>query len=144
MPILKRALAARNTPEALYRDLASRLRDATLPTTPGWYGGDERALTPTERLVGAAKALGLRTEPFGEFARVYSERLYSTRSGTEIVRPYEDALREFRRLPRWRRFLGAINPTSVLLPLKRKLARRASRAHPTTPPEVARRRRSGR
>ncbi|QIN81035.1 hypothetical protein GBA65_21560 (plasmid) [Rubrobacter marinus] len=124
-PLLKRALAARTTPEALYRDLTGRLEDVSWPLASNGYGADDRTLTPTERLVGAAKDRGLEVEPFGVFARIYSEHLYSAAPETKIVEPYEDALREFRKVPRWRRFLGAINPTSVAVSLKRRLAKRA-------------------
>ncbi len=104
------------------------------PITLVGRGVHGRALTPTERLVEAAQSRGLETEPFRELARAYSEHLYSAAPEAEVVQPYRDALLEFRKVPRWRRLLGAINPASLLILNKEGLARRARRARSAKAP----------
>ncbi|MCA1730999.1 MAG: DUF3488 and transglutaminase-like domain-containing protein [Actinobacteria bacterium] len=131
VPLTKKVLAARGRPEDLYRDLTGRLRDI-LPLAGGAgvrAGGaiaGSPALTPTERLLLLAGAVGIEDAPFREFARVYSESLYAayTRSGSrrEAARVYRRALQEFAELPWWKRVLAAVNPASLLLRAWRRLA----------------------
>ena len=131
VPLTKKVLAARGRPEDLYRDLTGRLRDI-LPLAGGAgvrAGGaiaGSPALTPTERLLLLAGAVGIEDAPFREFARVYSESLYAadTRSGSrrEAARVYRRALQEFAELPWWKRVLAAVNPASLLLRARRRLA----------------------
>lgn len=120
VPLVKRALASRGRPEDLYRDLSGRLRDI-LPSGGGALA-DSPALTPTERILLLAGAVGVDEEPFGDFARAYSEHLYSadaprrTRSGSNrrVSASYRRAMRSYEVLPLWRRALGAVNPASLL------------------------------
>ncbi|CAN5784661.1 hypothetical protein BH23ACT11_BH23ACT11_13620 [soil metagenome] len=109
--VAKRALLSRGRPEDLYRDLTGRLRDVLAPG----HGSiaDSSALTPTERVLLLAGAVGLDETPFKKFARAYSDHLYSPDPSQDISRAYRDAMRELRGLPWWRRFLGAINPASL-------------------------------
>ena len=118
VPVTKKALLARERPEDLYRDLTGRLRDV-LP--PGRNAiADSPALTPTERILLLAGAVGVEEEPMKEFAREYSDHLYSANRGSRPVSPaYREALRAYGRLPRWRRLLGAVNPASLLARAKR-------------------------
>lgn len=112
IPALKRLLAARGTPAALYRDVLGRLDD-TLCVSSRSRAVNPASLTPTERLVGAAAAAGLDAEPFEELAGAYSEYLYSPCSSADMRGPHRRALRAIERLPRWRRALGAFNPVSL-------------------------------
>lgn len=120
IPAAKRALLARRRPEDLYRDLAGRLRDVLAPGRGSI--ADSTALTPIERMLILAGAAGLDEEPFKGFARAYSNHLYSPDPSPDVGRAYEEALREFRRLPRWRRLLGAMNPASLTARTKDGLA----------------------
>ncbi len=55
-----------------------------------------------------------------EFARAYSDHLYSANAGSRSVAlAYRGALRAYERLPRWRRALGAANPASLLARARR-------------------------
>jgi transglutaminase-like putative cysteine protease len=114
VPLSKRALLARGRPEDLYRDLTGRLRDV-LP--PGKNSvADSPALTPTERVLLLAGAVGTEEGPTAHFARAYSEHLYSPNGDEEqVVSAYRDAIQSYRRLPGWRRVLGAVNPASLLV-----------------------------
>ncbi len=113
VPLLKWMLAARGTPEVLYRDALWRLEDALWPklrvreTNPA-------TLTPTERLVTASRVAGLDPGPFEDLAEIYSEYLYSSEPPEDARDPHRRAVRECRELPLWRRVLGAFNPASVL------------------------------
>jgi hypothetical protein len=50
------------------------------------------------------------------FARAYSEHLYSPHGDEgQVVSAHRDAIQSYRRLPGWRRTLGAVNPTSLLV-----------------------------
>ena len=141
VPLTKRALAARGRPEDFYKDLTGRLRDV-LPVIGGTGANagaaiaDSPALTPTERLLLLAGAVGVEEAPFRESARVYSESLYAPRSGGgrgEVVSVraygdvYQSALREYEKLPRWKRALAAVNPASLLLRARRRLVAHRSR-----------------
>ncbi len=126
VPLTKRALAARGRPEDLYRDLTGRLRDV-LPFTSGAGSkvADSPALTPTERLLLLAGAAGIEAGPFREFARAYSESLYApsaVAAPSDTTRAYREALREYEKLPGWKRILSAANPASLLLRARRRLA----------------------
>ena len=133
-PLLKRALLARGRPAGLYRDLCGRLRDA-LPPGRGALA-DSPALTVEERLGLLSGALGLDERPFLEFARAYSEHLYAAgASRRRLHGAYRRALREYGRLPGWRRAFAALNPASLLLRARRgagagraSLAKRVGRA----------------
>jgi transglutaminase-like putative cysteine protease len=120
VPLSKRALLARGRPEDLYRDLTGRLRDAQPPGEAG--GADSPALTPTERIMLLAGAAGVEEGPIAEFARAYSDHLYSGRSaGREgVSSAYRRAVRAYERLPLWRRALAALNPASLLARLRRE------------------------
>jgi transglutaminase-like putative cysteine protease len=123
VPLVKRALAARGRPEDLYRDLTGRLRDV-LPFMSGAGAtiADSPALTPTERLLLLAGAAGLEPDPFLDFARVYSESLYAPDPRMNAWRAYRKAFREYEKLPRWKRALGAVNPASLFMRARRRLA----------------------
>jgi transglutaminase-like putative cysteine protease len=120
VPLTKRALLLRGRPEDLYRDLTGRLRDV-LP--PGQSAiADSPALTPAERVLLLAGAVGVEEGPMEGFARAYSEHLYSARRDNgpnHVAQTYRTALGAFERLPRWRRTLGAVNPASLLARAKR-------------------------
>lgn len=122
VPLAKRALLARGRPEDLYRDLVGRMRDVLPPGRAAV--ADSPALTPTERVLLLAGALGLEERPMGEFARAYSDHLYAPQSGGRSSRhvhsAYRRARRAFERLPLWRRVLGAVNPSSLLARSKRR------------------------
>ena len=121
VPLAKRALLARGRPEDLYRDLTGRLRDVLAPGKSAI--ADSPALTPTERILLLAGAVGVEEGPMKEFARAYSDHLYSARAGPRAVSSaYRMALRTYGRLPRWRRMLGAVNPASLLARIKRDTA----------------------
>jgi transglutaminase-like putative cysteine protease len=123
VPLVKGGLVAHGRPEYLYRDLTGRLRDV-LPFTSGAGSkvADSLALTPTERLLLLAGAAGVEEGPFREFARTYSESLYAPDPPSNTTRAYRRALLEYEKLPRWKRILGATNPTSLLLRAQRRLA----------------------
>ena len=123
VPLAKGALVARRRPEDLYRDLTGRLRDVLLFTSgAGSKVADSPALTPTERLLLLAGAAGIEEGPFREFARTYSESLYAPDPPSNAARAYRKALLEYEELPKWKRILGATNPTSLLLRAQRRLA----------------------
>ena len=118
VPLTKRALRARGRPEDLYRDLTGRLRDVLPPGTSAI--ADSPALTPTERIMLLAGAVGIEEGPMKEFARAYSDHLYSAEGGTRHVSSaYRRALRAYERLPLWRRVLGTMNPASLLARARR-------------------------
>ena len=122
VPLLKRLLTARGRPEDLYRDLAGRLRDV-LPLSGANTIVDSPALTPTERLVLLAGTAGIEVRPFREFAQAYSESLYASHEPrSNASRAYRRALREYEKLPRWKRALGGVNPASLFLRARRRLA----------------------
>ena len=109
----KKALLARGRPEDLYRDLTGRLRDVLPPNRS--IVADSPALTPTERVLLLAGAAGVEEAPMLPFALAYSDHLYSANGGKDHVgSAYRDALQAYERLPRWRRALGAVNPSSLL------------------------------
>jgi transglutaminase-like putative cysteine protease len=119
VPLTKRVLLARGRPEDLYRDLVGRMRDVLPPGRAAI--ADSPALTPTERVLLLAGALGLEEEPMRAFARGYSDHLYSApasrepdgRDSRRLRSAYRRALCALRRLPLWRRALGAVNPASL-------------------------------
>ena len=121
VPLAKKALVLRGRPEDLYRDLTGRLRD-TLPPGKGIIA-DSPALTPTERVLLLAGAVGLEEGPMREFALAYSEHLYSPHSAADgshaVSSAYRLAIQTFGSLPLWRRVLGAINPASLLVRTRR-------------------------
>ena len=123
VPLTKRILAARGRPDDLYRDLTGRLRDI-LPLNGAGAATitDSPALTPTERLLLLADLTGVEVGPFREFARAYSESLYAPDPRLNVARAYRGALREYEKLPRWKRTLGALNPASLLLRARQALA----------------------
>jgi transglutaminase-like putative cysteine protease len=109
----KWALLARGRPEDLYRDLTGRLRDVLPPGKS--IVADSPALTPTERVLILAGAVGVEEGPMREFALAYSGHLYSAGGERDhVTSAYRDAMRAYERLPRWRRVLGAVNPSSLL------------------------------
>jgi transglutaminase-like putative cysteine protease len=114
VPLLKRLLVARGRPDDLYQDLVGRLRDVLPPGMAGAMAADSPALTPTERLSLLVAAAGVEAQPFREFARTYSESLYAPDPRPDAARAYRKALREYEKLPRWKRALGALNPGSLL------------------------------
>ena len=114
VPLSKRVLLARGRPEDLYKDLTGRLRDVLPPGKS--VLADSPALTPTERVLLLAGAVGVEEAPMREFALAFSGHLYSAGGEREHVSSaYRDALRAYERLPRWQRALGAVNPSSLLL-----------------------------
>jgi transglutaminase-like putative cysteine protease len=118
VPVAKKALLARGRPEDLYGDLIGRLRDVLPPGKSAI--ADSPAFTPTERILLLAGAVGIEEEPMREFARAYSDHLYSADAGSlSVSSAYRGALRAYRRLPRWRRVLGFVNPASLLARTKR-------------------------
>jgi transglutaminase-like putative cysteine protease len=113
VPVSKRALLARGRPEDLYRDLIGRLRDVLPPNRS--IVADSPALTPTERVLLLAGAVGVDESPMRRFALSYSDHLYSANGGKDhVASTYRDAMQAYERLPRWRRALGAVNPSSLL------------------------------
>jgi transglutaminase-like putative cysteine protease len=112
IPLTKRVLRARRSPDNLYNDLNGRLRDVLAPGRGSL--ADSPALTPTERMLLLSGAVGLSEEPFQRFAAVYSAHLYSPAPEAGIHRAYQRAVREFEKLPLWRRTLGALNPASLV------------------------------
>jgi transglutaminase-like putative cysteine protease len=118
VPLAKKALLARGRPEDLYRDLTGRLRDVLPPGRTAM--ADSPALTPTERIMLLAGAVGIEEGPMAEFARAYSDHLYSADPGSHHVSSaYRRAVRAYEGLPRWRRTLGAANPASLIVRAKR-------------------------
>ena len=111
IPLIKRALRTRRSPDRLYRDLTGRLRDVLAPGRGSL--ADSPALTPNERMLLLSGATGLAEEPFRRFAATYSDHIYSLDPESDIEQSYREALREFGRLPLWRRVLGEINPASL-------------------------------
>lgn len=111
VPLAKRALRVRRRPDPLYRDIAGRLRDALAPGRGSL--ADSPALTPSERILLLSGACDLDEEPFRRFAAAYSDHLYSPAPAADVERAYGEALREFGRLPLWRRVLAEVNPASL-------------------------------
>jgi transglutaminase-like putative cysteine protease len=125
VPLSKRALLARGRPEDLYRDLTGRLRDVLPPNRS--LVADSPALTPTERMLLLAGAAGVEEAPMRRFALAYSDHLYSANGGEDhVASAYRDALQAYERLPRWRRALGAVNPSSLLARSKKYLSARSA------------------
>ena len=113
VPLSKRVLLSRGRPEDLYRDLIGRLRDVLPPNRS--IVADSPALTPTERVLILAGAAGVEEIPMRQFALAYSDHLYSAGGERDhVASAYRDALQAYERLPRWRRALGAVNPSSLL------------------------------
>jgi transglutaminase-like putative cysteine protease len=126
VPLSKRALLVRGRPEDLYRDLTGRLRDVLPPGKS--IVADSPALTPTERVLLLAGAVGVEEGPMREFALAYSDHLYSAGGERDHVSSaYRDALQAYERLPRWRRALGAVNPASLLARWRRYVSVRKAR-----------------
>ena len=121
IPATKRVLASRGRPEDLYRDLTGRLRDLS-----GSAVADSPALTPNERMLLLAGAVGVDEAPFREFGRAYTDHLYSgasRRSGRrQVSSAYRRSVRALEDLPRWRQVLGAINPASLMARAKGSFA----------------------
>jgi hypothetical protein len=114
VPVSKRALLARGRPGDLYVDLTGRLRDVLAPGRSSV--ADSPALTPTERVLLLAGAAGVDEAPMAKFARAYSDYLYSPGGeARKVATAYGDALETYERLPRWRRTLGTMNPSSLVL-----------------------------
>lgn len=116
IPLTKRALRAWGRPGDLYRDLVGKLSDVLPPGRT--VLARSPALTPTERILLLAAAAGVEEETLREFARAYSEHLYSANNGPgtggAVSETYREALASFERLPLWRRMLGAVNPVSLI------------------------------
>jgi transglutaminase-like putative cysteine protease len=113
VPASKRTLLSRGRPEDLYRDMTGRLRDVLPPNKS--IVADSPALTPTERILLLAGAAGVAEAPMRQFALAYSDHLYSASGGRDhVVSAYRDAVRAYEGLPRWRRALGAVNPSSLV------------------------------
>jgi transglutaminase-like putative cysteine protease len=126
VPLSKRALLARGRPEDLYRDLTGRLRDV-LPSDRSIVA-DSPALTPTERVLILAGAAGVEEAPMGRFALAYSDHLYSAGGERDqVASAYREALQAYERLPRWRRALGAVNPSSLLARSRKYISARRAR-----------------
>jgi transglutaminase-like putative cysteine protease len=126
VPLSKRALLVRGRPEDLYRDLTGRLRDVLPPGKS--MVADSPALTPTERVLLLAGAAGVEETPMRRFALAYSDHLYSGRGeGAHVTSTYRDAITAYERLPRWRRTLGALNPSSLLARSRRYMSARRAR-----------------
>jgi len=125
VPLSKRALLARGRPEDLYRDLTSRLRDVLPPDRA--VVADSPALTPIERILLLAGAAGVQEAPMRRFGLAYSDHLYSANGERDhVVSAYQVALQAYEGLPRWRRALGAVNPSSLLARSRKYMsARRA-------------------
>ncbi|WP_047864027.1 transglutaminase family protein [Rubrobacter aplysinae] len=115
VPLTKLALLRRGRPGDYYRDITGRLEDGM----PG-KASAPASLTPAETLSGLARGAGLPEDPFLYLAHAYSERLYAPDPASDLLSAHTGALAACRRLPRWRRALGAVNPAS--------LARRGSAA----------------
>jgi transglutaminase-like putative cysteine protease len=126
VPLSKRALLVRGRPEDLYRDLTGRLRDVLPPGKS--IVADSPALTPTERVLLLAGAAGVEETPLRRFALAYSDHLYSARGeGAHVTSTYRDAITAYERLPRWRRTLGALNPSSLLARSRKYVSARRAR-----------------
>ena len=139
VPLIKVALLGRGRPEGYYRDIVGRLEDSMPGRAPA-----PRSLTPAERLSALARNTGLREEPFLRLARAYSEHLYSPSPASGLASAHAGALRAYRRLPRWRRALGSVNPASLVRRGGDALSRRsAGVAWPPWRPRRARRPRGG-
>jgi transglutaminase-like putative cysteine protease len=126
VPLSKRALLARGRPEDLYRDLTGRLRDVLPPNRS--IVADSPALTPTERVLILAGAAGVEEAPMTRFALAYSDHLYSAGGERDdVASAYRDALEAYESLPRWRRTLGAVNPSSLLARSSKYISARKAR-----------------
>jgi transglutaminase-like putative cysteine protease len=126
IPLSKRALLARGRPEDLYRDLTGRLRDVLPPDRS--VVADSPALTPTERVLILAGAAGVEEAPMRQFALAYSDHLYSANGDRgHVVSAYQDALQAYEGLRRWRRALGAVNPSSLLARSRKYILARRTR-----------------
>jgi transglutaminase-like putative cysteine protease len=123
IPLSKRALLARGRPQDLYRDLTARLRDVLPPDRR--IVADSPALTPTERMVILAGTTGVDEAAMRRLALAYTDHLYSAGGERDhVADAYRDALQTYERLPRWRRALGAVNPSSLLARSRRYMAAR--------------------
>jgi len=126
VPVSKRALLFRGRAEDLYRDLTGRLRDVLPPNKS--IVADSPALTPTERILLLAGAAGVEEVPMRRFTLAYSDHLYSASGGRDhVVSAYRDALRAYGGLPGWRRVLGAVNPSSLLVRSRKYVSARRTR-----------------
>ncbi len=126
VPLSKRVLLARGRPEDLYRDLTGRLRDVLPPDRS--IVADSPALTPTERVLILAGGAGVEEAPMGRFALAYSDHLYSAGGERDqVASAYRYALQAYERLPRWRRALGAVNPSSLLARSRKYISARRAR-----------------
>jgi Transglutaminase-like superfamily len=126
VPLSKRAFLVRGRPEDLYRDLTGRLRDVLPPGRS--MVADSPALTPTERVLLLAGAAGVAETPLRRFALAYSDHLYSARGErVHVTSTYRDAITAYERLPRWRRTLGALNPSSLLARSRKYVSARRAR-----------------
>jgi transglutaminase-like putative cysteine protease len=126
VPVSKRALLARGRPEDLYRDLTGKLRDVLPPNRS--IVADSPALTPTERVLILAGAAGVEETTMLLFALAYSDHLYSAGGERDcLASAYRDALQAYERLPRWRRVLGAVNPSSLLARSSKYISARKAR-----------------
>jgi transglutaminase-like putative cysteine protease len=126
VPVSKRALLARGRPEDLYRDLTGKLRDVLPPNRS--IVADSPALTPTERVLILAGAAGVEETTMRRFALAYSDHLYSAGGERDcLASAYRDALQAYERLPRWRRVLGAVNPSSLLARSSKYISARKAR-----------------
>ncbi len=125
IPLSKRSLRFWRWPENLYRDLIARLSDVLPPGKSSGLAGSP-SLTPTEKLLLLSGAAGVEEESFRDFARAYSDHLYSGKpraeTRTRVTRAYDRAVESLDNLPRWRRVLGALNPGSLMLRLQKSLA----------------------
>jgi len=121
VPLAKRLLLERGSPEGYYRDIVGRLEDSMPGRPPGPASRD--SLTPAERLSTLAREARLEEGPFLSLAWSYTEHLYSPNPAADPAADHAAALRSYNELPRWRRVLGAVNPTS--------LARRLGAAFPS-------------
>jgi hypothetical protein len=75
-----------------------------------------------------AGAAGVDEAPMRRFALAYSDHLYSAGGGRDHVSTvYQSALQAYERLPRWRRALGAVNPSSLLARSNKYMSARRAR-----------------
>jgi len=126
LPLSKRALLARGRPEDLYRDLTGRLRDVLPPNRS--IVADSPALTPIERVLLLAGAVGVGKAPMRRFALAYTDHLYSSGGdGEQVASAYREARSAFEQLPWWRRTLGALNPASLLIRFRKHTSKSKAR-----------------
>ena len=66
--------------------------------------------------------------PMTRFALAYSDHLYSAGGERDqVASAYRYALQAYERLPRWRRALGAVNPSSLLARSRKYISARRAR-----------------